>query len=280
MQKLSVIVGITAFVLITIIVLSADNSSQIKKVQFTNQNFVINHENTKVANKNVAIKLNESKIRNTKLKTENRNFNLKNNKLKINNTDTNIQNTNYTNQDLNIENQQADYNNSTLKHQNTNIDKELSDYEKQKAKLKNIENSLRNKKLETSTPRRSDRYLVKNIDWNTWKSNFVNKIVDDSIYIKELDEYGVGTWFYYSFTVNSAGGIYNIQVTSPYLLKEDKDKIVQMIKDYEYQDITIFPSNSKRQTANVNAIVLLGDTEKKTKPSDFNDFEKVKIKMP
>ncbi len=53
-----------------------------------------------------------------------------------------------------------------------------------------------------------------------------------------------------------------------------------MIKDYEYQDITIFPSNSKRQTANVNAIVLLGDTEKKTKPSDFNDFEKVKIKMP
>ena len=323
MQKLSVIVGITAFILITIIVLSADNSSQIKKVQFTNQNLKINHEDTDIANNDVEINLNKTTINNKEIKTNNKNLDIKNKNLKLNNTDTKLQNTGYSNQNIDYDgqkfnldnhntshqnsafenqnsnlnrqgtnyskqnvdfgNQNNRYQNSSFTNQNSKLNKQLANYEQQKANLQNIKNNLKNQKNKTSSlppKERQRKYLVKNIDWNVWKSNFVNQILDDSVYIKELDEYGVGTWFYYSFTVNSAGGIYNIQVTSPYLLKEDKDKIVQMIKDYEYQDITIFPSNSKRQTANVNAIVLLGETEKKTKPSDFNDFEKVKIKMP
>lgn len=280
MQKISIVIGILIFILVTIIVLSADNSGT-KKVQFTNQNFVINHENTEVASKDVTINLDKTEIKNTELKTENKNIDIQNNDLKINNTDTNLQNTNYSNQNVDFDSQNSNYNNAgtSFENQNTEIDQQLSDYESQKAKLKTIENSLKNQKTKTAN-RNSNRYLVKNIDWSTWKSNFVNKIIDDSIYIRELDEYGIGTWFYYSFTVNSAGGIYNIKVTSPYLLKEDCQKIEQLIKGYEYQDITVFPANSKRQTANVNAIVLLGDTEKKAKPSDFKDMEKIKITLP
>ena len=37
--------------------------------------------------------------------------------------------------------------------------------------------------------------LVKNIDWSTWKSEFINKILDESMSITSLDDYGVGTWF-------------------------------------------------------------------------------------
>lgn len=280
MQKISVVIGILIFILVTIIVLSADNSGT-KKVRFTNQNFVINHENTEVASKDVTINLDKTEIKNTELKTENKNIDIQNNDLKISNTDTNLQNTNYSNQNVDFDSQNSDYNNAgtSFENQNTEIDQQLSDYESQKAKLKTIENSLKNQKTKTAN-RNSNRYLIKNIDWSTWKSNFVNKIVDDSVYIRELDEYGIGAWFYYSFTVNSAGGIYNIKVTSPYLLKEDCQKIEQLIKGYEYQDITVFPANSKRQTANVNAIVLLGDTEKKAKPSDFKDMEKIKITLP
>lgn len=280
MQKISIVIGILIFILVTIIVLSADNSGT-KKVQFTNQNFVINHENTEVASKDVTINLDKTEIKNTELKTENKNIDIQNNDLKISNTDTNLQNTNYSNQNVDFDSQNSNYNNAgtSFENQNTEIDQQLSDYESQKAKLKTIENSLKNQKTKTAN-RNSNRYLVKNIDWSTWKSNFVNKIIDDSIYIRELDEYGIGTWFYYSFTVNSAGGIYNIKVTSPYLLKEDCQKIEQLIKGYEYQDITVFPANSKRQTANVKAIVLLGDTEKKAKPSDFKDMEKIKITLP
>lgn len=320
MYKLAIIIGILIFSLVTIIVLSADNS-EIKKVQFTNQNLVINNENTDVKTKNVTLNIDKTNIKNTDLIAENKNIDIQNNNLKINNAGTNIQNTNYSNQDLNYNNQnsaytnqnsnysgqntnysnqnsnyrnqninyadqntnynnqKAKYQNTSFENQNSKLDKQLSNYQNQKAKLKNIENSLKNQKTRTNRSN-NNRYLIKNIDWSTWKSNFVNKIVDDSVNIHELDEYGIGTWFYYSFTVNAAGGIYNINVTSPYLLKEDKEKIIQMIQNYEYQDITVFPANSKRKTANVNAIVLLGDTEKKSTPSDFKDMERIKINLP
>lgn len=307
MQKFSITICILLFVLVTIIVLSADTPSTTRKVQFTNQNLVINNEGTEISNKDVEINLNKTEINNTKLATNEQNINFTNKNLNLDNSKSNFQNTNFTsqssnfdnqndhfqnnkfrnqssnfdNQSSNFDNQNTRYNNSNINNQESKFDKQLANYERQQNKIKNIENSLKNRNINNQRTRstQQNRYLVKNIDWNTWKSNFVNKIVEDSVNIRELDEYGIGSWFYYSFDVDSSGRIYNVKVSSPYILAEDKNKIANLIKSYAYTDITIFPANTKRTTANVNAIVLLGNTEKKSKPSDFNDTEKIRIKL-
>lgn len=313
MQKFSVTIGIIIFILVTIIVLSADTPTT-RKVQFTNQNLVINNEGTEIANKDVEINLNKTEINNTKLATNDQNINFSNKNLNIDNAKSSFQNTDFSSQNSDFNNRNANfqnnkfnnqssdfnnqksnfdnqntqykrqknrYNNSKINNQDTEMDKQLTDYERQQNRIKNLENSLKNIKTNNSNSksRQQNRYLVKNIDWSTWKSNFVNKIVEDSINIKELDDYGIGSWLYYSFDVDSSGRIYNVKVSSPYLLNADKVKVANMIKDYAYTDITIFPANTKRTTANVNAIIMLGETEKKSKPSDFKDMEKIRIKL-
>lgn len=282
MQKISIIAGILIFILVTIIVLSADTTSDIKKVQFTNQNLVINNENTDISSENVKINLSKSKISNKEIQPNNKNIDLQSTNVKISSTDTSNQNINFENKEFsnkktNYSNQNTSYNN-----QNTELNKQLQDYEKQKAKLNNIENKLHNQNTtaENENPPKRDRYLYKNIDWSTWKSDFVNKIIDDSMYIRSLNDYDVGTWFYYSFNVTSTGVIKDVKVMSPFLLAEDKEKIARLIRSYQYKDITVFPANSKRTTAKVDAVVLLGDTEKRANPSDFNDSEQVKIHLP
>lgn len=321
MQKFSITIGLVLFILVTIIVLSAETPTTTRKVQFTNQNLVINNEGTEIANKDVEINLNKTQINNTKLATNDQNINFTNKNLNIDNSSSNFQNTNFTGQNANISGQNANfnnqnarfqnnnfnnqssdfnnqnsnfdnqnsrynrqktrYNNSSINNQDNQLNKQLTDYERQQNRIKNLENSLKNIKSNSSgsNSRQQSRYLVKNIDWSTWKSNFVNKIVEDSVNIKELDDYGIGSWLYYSFDVDSSGRIYNVKVTSPYLLNADKVKVADMIKDYAYTDITIFPANSKRSTANVNAIIMLGESEKKSKPSDFKDMEKIRIKI-
>ncbi len=314
MQKFSITIGIILFLLVTIIVLSADTPSTTRKVQFTNQNLVINNEGTEISSKDVEINLNKTKINNTKLATNDQNTNFSNKNLNIDNTKSNFQNTNFSSQNSDLKNQNANfqnnkfnnqssnlnnrnsdfdnqninynrqknrYNNNNINNQDSKFDRQLANYERQQNKLKNIENSLKNRNINSQRTRSNpqSRYLVKNIDWSTWKSNFVNKIVEDSVNIKELDDYGIGSWFYYSFDVDSSGRIYNVKVSSPYILANDKIKIANLIKSYAYTDITIFPANTKRTTANISAIVLLGETEKKSKPSDFNDMEKIKIKL-
>ena len=314
MQKFSITIGIILFILVTIIVLSADTPSTTRKVQFTNQNLVINNEDTEINNKDVDINLNKTKINNKQLATNDQNINFSNKNINIDNTKSNLQNTNFSTQNSDFNNQNSNlqnnkfnnqssdfnnqrsnfdnqntrynrqknrYNNNNINSQDTKFDKQLANYEQQQNKIRNIENSLKNKNINNQRMRvnQQNRYLVKNIDWNTWKSNFVNKIIDDSVNIRELDNYGIGTWLYYSFDVDSSGRIYNVKVSSPYIVAEDKNKIANMIKSYAYTDITIFPANTKRTSANVNAIIMLGSYEKKSSPSDFNDMEKIKIKL-
>lgn len=314
MQKFSITIGIILFILVTIIVLSADTPSTTRKVQFTNQNLVINNEDTEINNKDVDINLNKTKINNKQLATNDQNINFSNKNINIDNTKSNLQNTNFSTQNSDFNNQNSNlqnnkfnnqssdfnnqrsnfdnqntrynrqknrYNNNNINSQDTKFDKQLANYEQQQNKIRNIENSLKNKNINNQRTRvnQQNRYLVKNIDWNTWKSNFVNKIIDDSVNIRELDNYGIGTWLYYSFDVDSSGRIYNVKVSSPYIVAEDKNKIANMIKSYAYTDITIFPANTKRTSANVNAIIMLGSYEKKSSPSDFNDMEKIKIKL-
>lgn len=264
-KKSLVIVGIILFFLLTIIAMSMD-VSQRKKVSFINQSLSLNNENANIENKRANVNTAKSKI-------------------STNNTGVNIQGANVksTSTDIGFEsfdNQKTGYSNQQLKNDSQgNYYNSFDDFKNRKQRLENARSQINN-----ASPRLNNqnvsRYIVKNIDWSTWKSQFINKILDDSVYITSLDDYGVGAWFYYSFIVTSDGAIKDLTVRSPYISNIDKQRVMNLIKSYEYTDITVFPANSRRVTAKVDAVVMLGNSEKKSKPSDFNDVERIKMSLP
>lgn len=277
-KKNLLIVGIVLFVLLTVIAMSMD-VSQRKKVSFTNQSLALNNENANIENKTANVNSTNSKFSNKNISADNTGVNLQGTGMKLNSskvkserTDIDFepfdnQNTNYSSQNTSGDNQ-------------SNYYKNFDDFKNRKQRLENARNQLNNTSTRTNNQRTSGRYVVKNIDWSTWKSQFINKILDDSVYITSLDDYGVGTWFYYSFVVTSDGAIKDITVRSPYLSSIDKQRVENLIRGYEYQEITVFPANSRRVTAKVDAVVMLGNSEKKSKPSDFNDIERIKMSLP
>lgn len=127
--------------------------------------------------------------------------------------------------------------------------------------------------------REQSHYAYKTLDWSTWRSNFINKITDDSVYIDSLNNYPQGSMFSYSFMVDNTGKIYDINVRSFQLSKEDKNKVAQLIKSYENTYITKFPPNSKRKMVRVSAILLFADKTEYSRPSDFHDLEQVRTKF-
>lgn len=264
-KKNLVIVGIILFFLLTIIAMSMD-VSQRKKVSFINQSLSLNNENANIESKRANVNTAKSKI-------------------STNNTGVNIQGANVksTSTDIGFEsfdNQKTGYSNQQLKNDSQgNYYNSFDDFKNRKQRLENARSQINN-----ASPRLNNqnvsRYIVKNIDWSTWKSQFINKILDDSVYITSLDDYGVGAWFYYSFIVTSDGAIKDLTVRSPYISNIDKQRVMNLIKSYEYTDITVFPANSRRVTAKVDAVVMLGNSEKKSKPSDFNDVERIKMSLP
>ncbi len=264
-KKSLVIVGIILFFLLTIIAMSMD-VSQRKKVSFINQSLSLNNENANIENKRANVNTAKSKI-------------------STNNTGVNIQGANVksTSTDIGFEsfdNQKTGYSNQQLKNDSQgNYYNSFDDFKNRKQRLEDARSQINN-----ASPRLNNqsvsRYIVKNIDWSTWKSQFINKILDDSVYITSLDDYGVGAWFYYSFIVTSDGAIKDLTVRSPYISDIDKQRVMNLIKSYEYTDITVFPANSRRVTAKVDAVVMLGNSEKKSKPSDFNDVERIKMSLP
>ena len=311
MNKILWFSAILVFVFITVFVVSVD-TSQTQRVQFSNQDFAITNEGNDVVNNsvnssNTNIKFSDSKISNkniattdTKLKLSSSNievknssnintknvdfkdsstFNAKNVKLK-NNSKLSSQDTEidddlrYYEQDIEYKNKGTGFKNAApISYKNSDtehLDKILADAKNYKYQSSDISNKPFQQK---------SRYVYKNIDWNTWRSEFVNKILDDSLSIKSLDTYGTGAWFYYSFNVSSEGLITDITVKSVYLSEEDKRKVAKLIKSYQYKEITVFPANSKRKTAKVSAVMMLSNETKHSSPSDFNDFEQIKLKL-
>lgn len=264
-KKNLVIVGIILFFLLTIIAMSMD-VSQRKKVSFINQSLSLNNENANIENKRANVNTAKSKI-----STNNTGVNIQGANVKSTSTDIGFES---------LDNQKTGYSNQQLKNDSQgNYYNSFDDFKNRKQRLENARSQINN-----ASPRLNNqnvsRYIVKNIDWSTWKSQFINKILDDSVYITSLDDYGVGAWFYYSFIVTSDGAIKDLTVRSPYISNIDKQRVMNLIKSYEYTDITVFPANSRRVTAKVDAVVMLGNSEKKSKPSDFNDVERIKMSLP
>ncbi len=284
--KVPIILGVALFIGISVVVINAKDMQTISRVKVSNQQIVINQGNTGFSNTDVGF--------NNSGNLSNQNTNI-GNQGNFSNTGGGVNNTgNFTNQNTGFGNQGGLSNTGGGINNTGNFNNQNTGFGNQgglnntggsfnnQGGLFNNENGdigsynvgFGNKDYRSDM----DKYKYQDIDWSTWKSNFVNRILDDSMYIKSLDLYGLGTWFYYSFNVTDKGEIKDVFVFSIYLNDKDKKQIRDLIRSYAHQPITIFPKDSQRKKAKVKAIMLLGDTESKSNASNFNDIEKIKIK--
>lgn len=284
--KIPIIAGIILFIVVSVVVLTAKDMHTISRVKVSNQQIVINQGDTGFSNTDVGLN-NAGNLSNQNVNGSNANVNIGNNGQFSNTGGSFNNNGNFQNQNANIGNQgkfgnvggefgnQGEFGNSGGGFHNTGggFGNAGGNYGNE-GEYGNYNVGFNNKDYRSE----SDRYRYQNIDWSTWRSNFVNRILDDSMYIESLDYYGMGTWFYYSFIVTDSGEIKDVNVFSFYLKDEDKKQIRNMIRNYAHQPITKFPMDSKRKKAKVKAIMLLGDTESKSNASNFRDIEKIKIK--
>ena len=284
--KVPIILGVALFIGISVVVINAKDMQTISRVKVSNQQIVINQGNTGISNTDVGF--------NNSGNLSNQNANI-GNQGNFSNTGGGVNNTgNFNNQNTGFGNQGglnntggSLNNNGNLSNQNTgfgnqgglnntggSFNNQGGSFNNENGDIGSYNVGFGNKDYRSDM----DKYKYQDIDWSTWKSNFVNRILDDSMYIKSLDLYGLGTWFYYSFNVTDKGEIKDVFVFSIYLNDEDKKQIRNLIRSYAHQPITIFPKDSRRKKAKVKAIMLLGDTESKSDASNFNDIEKIKIK--
>ena len=269
MKKIYIILSILTFIIITIFVLCFSDTSELKKVSIRTQGVAISQQGTHLGNKATEI--------------ENKEINIEQEKI-----DYSPQTTKYSMEETSYN--KFSTSKSESKQYNYNYD--YSELDEKLARLKNIERTINQNKHNKKTPTEKEDYIIKNnipndephgygyedIDWSIWKSNFINKILDDSMSITSLNDYKIGTWFYYSFNVTNTGEIKDVTVRSFTLKESDKQKIKNIIYNYAHKSITVFPRNSKRKSAKVEAIMLLGETEEKSRPEDFNDTERIRIK--
>ena len=284
--KIPIILGVALFIGISVVVINAKDMQTISRVKVSNQQIVINQGNTGISNTDVGFN-NSGNLSNQNTNIGNQgnfsntgggvnntgNFNNQNtgfgNQGELRNTGGGVNNTgNFNNQNTSFGNQGG------LNNTGGSFNNQGGSFNNENGDIGSYNVGFGNKDYRSDM----NKYKYQDIDWSTWKSNFVNRILDDSMYIKSLDLYGLGTWFYYSFNVTDKGEIKDVVVFSIYLNDEDKKQIRDLIRSYAHQPITIFPKDSRRKKAKVKAIMLLGDTESKSDASNFNDIEKIKIK--
>ena len=284
--KKSIIIGVVLFIVISFVVINAKDMKTISRVKVSNQKIVINQESRDINNTEIGFN-NRGSLNNQNINGGNTgNLSVAdghlNNTGSFKNQDAGFGNRgefnntggSFSNQDGGIHNA-GNFNNSDVGFGNNG-----SEFGNNGFNGKNVGGNGGNYNVGFGNQDyRSDanKYKYQAIDWGTWKSNFVNRILDDSMYITSLDSYGLGTWFYYSFKVTDAGEIKDVTVFSFYLKDYDQKQIRKLIRSYAHQPITIFPKDSKRKIAKVKAVMLLGDTETKSNASNFRDIEKIKI---
>ena len=289
------IVGFCVFLGVTLGALTAQNLNYGKPVNFVNVNLAVRNSSNQVINKTVTVPgqviTQNSTLTTTATSGDAKNYN--------STTSTSV------NMDRNTVTYEKEY--STQTSSRTDKYSKKYQYDKTPISYKNIDDSdldniLKNATTTTKTSKKEQlsqipkyksannskeyqypddvEYGYDNIDWSRWKSNFVNKILDDSMILTELDKYPSGAFFYYSFVVDYEGNISNISVRSIYLSDEDKKIVSNFIKQYAHKPITKFPPKTNRKTARVSAIMMLSSTETvHSKPSDFNDTEKIKYQI-
>ena len=286
------IVGFCVFLGVTLGALTAQNLNYGKRVNFVNVNLAVRNSNNEIINKTVTIP-GQVVTQNSTLTT-----------TTSANDSQNYGSTTSVDMDQNTVTYEKKYSTQTSSRPGKYSKK--YQYDKTPISYKNIDDSnldniLKNASTTTKTTKKEQlsqipKYKTKNnskeyqypddveygydnIDWSRWKSNFVNRILDDSMILTELDKYPNGAFFYYSFVVDYEGNISNISVRSIYLSEEDKKIVSNFIKQYAHKPITKFPPKTNRKTARVSAIMMLATETVHSKPSDFDDTERIKYQI-
>lgn len=113
------------------------------------------------------------------------------------------------------------------------------------------------------------------IVWNKWRSDLQNKVMKDT-------NIGAprGTGFRFSFTVDKYGNMSNINVwsTNPVYTDLAVRVIKPVLQSYQHQPILKFPAGTKRTITNVTGGFVMAGYTQYSKPSDYSDVEKVKLK--
>ena len=283
MQKFVwIIFGVCFFLCITALAISTENLNYGKRVNFVNVNLALRNSGNRVITQNVTTSDN--------VITENTSYTTTTSGNK--NTSTVTSRTEYSTSPVYTkESYERKYSTdkTSLNYKNIDddgLDKILKENKKtQSRKVEYGEPVAKYKKTKEVSqtpgyPSDEYEYGYNDIDWSRWKSNFVNKILDDSISISELDKYPNGAFFYYSFIVDYEGRISDVSVRSMYLSEQDKQLVSNFIKGYAHKPITRFPAKTNRKTARVSAIMMLSNAETiHSKPSDFNDTERIKYQI-
>lgn len=269
MEKLGCVIGIVIFIGVTMIVMLTDAGTMHHTVSFSNTGLTVNVQKDMAvnsSNSNVTFNTEVPKISSKDVKTEQVNIDLELKELDNSNVSYNSSNANL--------NHYSGIKSSDIKNLKKGLSASQSSLTHSPSRFN--DNNLANKNVPFRNP---DRYAVKNIDWSIWKSNFINRIMDDSVTIPELANYPRGTMYYYSFTVDSTGRVYNVKVKSLTISSSDREKIANLIRSYSYKEITRFPANSNRSTANVSSITVFSDETEYSSPSDIHDLEQIRVRL-
>ena len=148
------------------------------------------------------------------------------------------------------------------------IDKKVETIKKQ-TQTKEVKKEVTSKKVES----KAEKQTQEEISWNIWRSNLQNQIMKD-VKMPIMPE---GTVFKFYFEVDKFGKISDIKTWSldyrytPVAIQY----IAPVIKSYQGKDILNFPNGSNRTITTFEGGWKISTKSKFSKPSDYNDKEKV-----
>lgn len=112
------------------------------------------------------------------------------------------------------------------------------------------------------------------VAWNVWRSNLQNRIMDESAI-----EAPIGTLILFSFNVSDKGKITNLQYScnNRKYAPSAKADMVYVLEHLQGDPILNFPENTKRKNVRFKGGFLLDYTTQYSSPSDYSDYERVKL---
>lgn len=268
MEKLGCVIGIIIFLGVTMFVMLTDAGTMNHTVSFSNTNLALNVKNDiQGENQNVVVNAENAKVISKNVNTKS--------------IDINTELKELDNSNIHYNSAGAD-----LRHKSGISSSEVRSLQQglnasHRTEFSKVPSAINDGRLNNRNVRgnKPDRFGVQNIDWSLWKSNFINRIMDDSISIPELGNYPRGTMYHYSFTVDSTGRVYNVKVRSLTISREDREKIADLIRSYSYKEITRFPANSHRSTVNISSITIFSDETEYSSPDDIHDLEQIRVRL-
>ena len=121
------------------------------------------------------------------------------------------------------------------------------------------------------------QYAETQIDWKSWHSNLLNKIMTETV-APANQPFDVLN--YIDFDVDLDGNIVNIKISSEpqQYTQSAKKHFSSYIRSLEKNEILKFPSGSNRKLVHFNAVLKKAKETKLSVPDDFVDIETVRIK--